>query len=72
MRIGIRQGRVQTRYSRRGHVQVCACVWVRHPSSLRTVPVLSTTSSVLDFPAAPFAVGGIAGGVEGRRTCIRP
>ncbi|KAF8229293.1 hypothetical protein L208DRAFT_1402371 [Tricholoma matsutake] len=32
----------------------------------------TTTSSVLDFPAAPFAVGGIAGGVEGRRTYIRP
>ncbi|KAF8218590.1 hypothetical protein L208DRAFT_1419809 [Tricholoma matsutake] len=32
----------------------------------------TTTSSVLDFPAALFAVGGIAGGEEGRRTCIRP
>ncbi|KAF8226961.1 hypothetical protein L208DRAFT_1406221 [Tricholoma matsutake] len=42
MRITIRQGRVQTRYGRRGHVQVGACVWV-HPSSLRTVPVLSHT-----------------------------
>ncbi|KAF8224343.1 hypothetical protein L208DRAFT_1410413, partial [Tricholoma matsutake] len=75
MRIGIRQGCIQTRYGRRGHVQVGTCIWVRHPSSLCTVPVLSQTHHHLfraQFPAALFAVGGIAGGVEGRHTCIWP
>ncbi|KAF8223815.1 hypothetical protein L208DRAFT_1411320, partial [Tricholoma matsutake] len=37
------QGGTRSEYGRRGHIQVRACVWVRHPSSLRTVPVLSHT-----------------------------